>query len=128
MVQNSLKFLKSLEEDPMKVDHVEVEIMDGSAYFQRPESRIVEDFEYPSQEINVENPDYHDNSDHEEEQTLTRNTLEPKFPIFESSAKDKNKSKAFTQLLDDYGSSDGEDEQKPMETSPHFFFGKAHMF
>ncbi|CAO4387221.1 unnamed protein product [Caenorhabditis nigoni] len=99
---NRENLIESLEEDPMEVDHVEVEIMDESAYFQRPESRIVEDFEYPSQEINVENPDYHDNSDHEEEQTLTRDTLEPKFPIFESSAEDKYKSKALTQLLDDW--------------------------
>ncbi|CAO4387233.1 unnamed protein product [Caenorhabditis nigoni] len=60
----------------MEVDHVEVEIMDGSAYFQRPESRIVEDFEYPSQEINVENPDYHDNTpDDDDTEVKARNVI-----------------------------------------------------
>ncbi|CAS00776.1 Protein CBG26626 [Caenorhabditis briggsae] len=116
------KGAESLDEDPVEVDHVEAEIMDESANFRRPENQIAEEF-----------IDYHGNSDHEETRDTLEPTAVPQVHISEAAAEAKNESKALIQLLDDYGSSDSEDEewvtskeQEPVETSTYFFRKSPH--
>ncbi|PIC14251.1 hypothetical protein B9Z55_027223 [Caenorhabditis nigoni] len=113
MNEDENEVVETLEEEPAEADHVEAEIMDGSANFRRPENQIAEDFEYPNQERNVVIPanETNGNSSHEE----ARDSLEPKFPIFEAAVEAKNESESLIRLLDDYGSSDSEDDQS------HFF-------